>query len=247
MRSTGAVWGLWLLLVILAAALVLVSGCGSSAFESNDYTMGALTSQPLGKQLMNSSGRGATDSTDSDTSGLLQAKDVIDEMRHADDWHTKALGRYDKGDYERAGELLDEAIELRPDDIRYRTDRALVALADGDLDGAFVQWEEQDRIAELNGWHKTEGYWNQQMEDVQSLIKDAGPPSIGYTVTETGQVLPKEANPKYQAAWARYGDVLDQVADFREATGEASNLVEHTRKQAVRARTRAKHWDKQSE
>ena len=221
MRRPAASGGSWLLLVVLGAALALASGCGDSSFESNDYTVTFLTSQALGKQLKNSSGRAA----DPTASGLLRAADAIDEIRLADERQDQARELYDEGDYELAGELLDQAIGLRPDDISYRTDRALVALADGDTDGAFVQWEEQDRIAELNGWHNTEDYWNQQMEDTRSIVID-----INQRWGEEGQQGNKL--PEYGAAMIRYADVLDQVADFREASGEASNLVGHTRNEA---------------
>jgi tetratricopeptide (TPR) repeat protein len=216
-----------MLLVVLGAALALASGCGDSAFESNDYTMTFLTSQTLGKQLKNSSGR-ATDRT---ASGLLRAAVAIDEMRLADDRQDQAMELYGAGEYELAGDVLDEAIKLRPDDISYRTDRALVALADGDTDGAFVQWEEQDRIAELNGWDKTEDYWNRQMADSRSIIVD-----INQHWGEDGRM--GNTLPEYGAALIRHADILDQVADFREATGEASNLVEHTRNEADSNRRR---------
>lgn len=151
----------------LAAALAVASmlaGCGGwdATFESNDYYATWLTSQPTGDQIVNSAAR----TGDKDVDGILAALEPIEEIQAADELLADAVTARLGGDLERAADRLDEAIGLRPDDMRYRRSRALVALQDDDAVTAAEQWREQDRIAALNGRDLSSEYWIGCEEDL---------------------------------------------------------------------------------
>lgn len=212
------------LLAVACAAVLLLAGCDGGAFESNDYFMTFLTSQPTGKQLANSSGR----ADDTVATAIVRAGSAAYLKRRADERYDEAMDLYGSGEYDLAAQVMDEAIARQPDDIRFREARAKIALFEGDTDNALAQWEEYDRIAAANGFDQTKQYWNQARGRAATLLIEL---RDGPSTPETDLQL--------AAVNYRYADTIDGTADFMEATGGDPGMIQTFRDEAVAVRQKA--------
>lgn len=204
----------------VAAALVLaalaLTACDGNAFESNDYYAGFLSSQPASKQIANSSGRGAPTPEELRgerdayvVKGILTAGEIIDDMAEADSLQDEATTLFDNGDDDLAAMALDEAIEIRPNDPAYRHDRAIVALAQGDIDAARANWEAQDKIAETNGWTDDAWYWANALAETDAVLE------MGI-----GGSLASDTSYGVSATYSRASGVYLDAAKFAKAQGD---------------------------
>lgn len=191
--------------VVIIAGISLIACEDDAAFESNDYYAGFLTTQPTGKQLSNASARGAYA-----VAGILQSKEVIDEIARADELAEEATTHFDQGDDDLAATALDEAIEIRPRDPSYRRDRAAVALAQGEIEMAEAQWQWQDKIAETNKWTDDAWYWAESLAEAEQVL----------TLGISGS-LASDTNYGVAATYGRASRVYSGAADFAESQGDA--------------------------
>lgn len=152
----------------LALVVLLLAGCSGGAFDSNDFFMGWLMTRPMFDRVKTMSGR----VEDPTVSGILTAQKAMEDMKRADESYTQAEEARDKGDYSLAGDLLDEALFLRPKDIRYRRERAMVAVFAGDVTEANKQWEEQDLVAAETGYDASKRYFEDVRQDMLTLEMD---------------------------------------------------------------------------
>jgi hypothetical protein len=141
---------------VLGFALLVfafTTGCDDTQAVS-DYLDSWLGTQSSTSQLSNEAARTGDDGVN----GILDAAETVNEIQEADDIYARARPLIFAGDPQ-AGPLLDQCIALRPDDMRYRRDRARAALWQDDAVIARQQWEEQDRIASGQGVDESFWYW----------------------------------------------------------------------------------------
>ena len=212
------------LVAALMLAAVVLTACGDDAFESNDFYAGFLTSQPPAKQLANSSGRGApgvaelmADKEVRTVTGILQAGETIDKIAQADELQDEATTHFDNGDDDLAAQALEEAITMRPNDPAYRHDRAIVALAQGDIEVAQAQWEAQDQIAKANGWTDDAWYWGQTLAETDAVL----------TMGMTAGSLASDTGYGVSATYSRASKVYSKAAEHAKAQGDTELAADY--------------------
>ena len=200
-------------LIVLVIVGAMLTGCDGPAFESNDYTAGYLASQTLGVQMSNLSGR----SKDSAATGILSGMIVVDQIGQADLRQEEGMKAYQEGNDTVAAEALDAAIEIRPEDIEYRRDRALIAISQQDVETAQANWKKQDEIVANNKWADDAWYWAEVLAETEHVIDVA--------ITEGPNDDSKDL--MMAAAYNRASSVYAGAAKFAEAQGDAKLAEEY--------------------
>lgn len=218
----------WLALMIGATLLPALAGCGGNAFESNDFVMTWITTRPADEVIESTSGR----TGDRDVDGILSAAQAVEDMRLADIRQEQAREYVRLGEPDKAAERLDAAIKLRPEDARYRRDRALLAIQQGDTKVALEHWDAQDRIARQNNWDLDPTYWMDAELDAGTEQErlEAEPPSPGRdaelaaTYTRLASIYQRWAGARERggALWDERGleEMTAIAADYRDKAAE---------------------------
>ena len=150
------------------AAIVFLGACDD--FEQmavSDYSDEYSASQSSADQAANASGR----TGDREVDGILWVAKTMDDIHQAEGAY-KAAKSVEKTEPKRAASLLDDAIKKRPEDIRFRRDRAVIAIKEGEPAVALEQWEEQDRIAASQGMGDQFWYWSSSFQDARNAERN---------------------------------------------------------------------------
>jgi hypothetical protein len=179
------------------------------------YLSDFLDSQPSSSRSANES----ADTGDDEVDGILAASETVVKITEADEKVQEGLWAYDRGDVALAASKMDEAIGERPDDPTYRRMRARVALGANDGSEARLQWQEQDRIAEMNGWTEGADYWRHCYVDCLNMERE---------MTRQIPDSPADCSPQErQRAIALYNRMIDVVEQLNAAyTREDPDFLE---------------------
>jgi hypothetical protein len=210
LRTVAIVGGALLTLAFLLAC--------DDTYAVESYLSDFLTTQSSSEQAANSS----ASTEDDGVNGILDGAATVTEIKEADELMEEGWVRHTGGHEDLAAGLMDRAIAKRPDDAMYRRARARVALAENDAGNAVVQWREQDRIAEENGWIDKRHYWAGAYADAIFAERELG--NVGVEPEEYDAALDQRA----AAIYNRIADCLDEIAVFDEADGEGWNAYELT-------------------
>ena len=151
-------------LLIAIPVIVFLGACDDIESASvSDYSDDYASSQSSADQAANATGR----TGDKEVDGILEVAKIMDDIHQAEGAFIAAKSIH-LSDPERAAGLLDDAIALRPEDMRFHRARADIAMRQDDLDIARQQWEEQDRIAASQGMDDQLWYWIGSFEDADN-------------------------------------------------------------------------------
>ena len=218
MRSLSRNQRVALALPLILFVLVFLMACDDTEAVS-DYFDDFFGSQSSAEQAANATGRTGDEGAD----GILDAMETVNDIQKADDIYaqSKPLVANHGTDDQRAADLLDQAIALRPDDMRYRRDRVRIALIQDDATIARQQWEEQDRIAASTGADNQLWYWEGCFLDAAQaaidMVSVLGDNPLGYTAAQDRRAVV----------------VYTRMADAAERTAGLNTLSANVQQAAV--------------
>jgi hypothetical protein len=210
-----------LTLLFGVGAIVFLGACDDVAGVSSYYDAFTQYETPE-DQAANATGR----TGDSTADGMLGALSAVNKIREADGLASSAVIESNAGNTERAGQLIDQAIRERPDDMRYRRTAASVALKGSDTETARQQWAEQDRIASEQGQAAHAWYWQKSYEDA---AEDA------YTLLNSVHAPTAKAAQKAQGVlvYTRMAECLEKAADINTENLEIDAAAEQMRQAEI--------------
>ena len=200
-------------LLFAIGTIAFLGAClDTASMDASDYSDSYGDGQSTEEQAENATGR----TGDREVDAILMTGQIMDDIRMADGYHKVAEPMVVKSeDPTRTASLLDKSIALRPEDIRYRGDRALVALQQGDAELAQEHWETQDEIARNQGMHEQLWYWTGSADDLTTAVSQlrarAGDSVPWYTPEQK-----READVIY----TRMANVYEKVAEIYTIDGK---------------------------
>ena len=164
MRSLSRGWRVLVVLAFGVSAIIFLGACDDIA-EVGSYYDAFTIGRSADDQAADASGRTGDEAVD----GILTVGPILEDIRKADIESSSADYEMERGNTDKAAGHLDKAIALRPEDMRFRRNRAAVAVIGNDLESAEQQWAEQDRIAAEQGQATQAWYWEGSFEDAAEL------------------------------------------------------------------------------
>jgi predicted Zn-dependent protease len=213
------------LAALACAAALAVSGCATGETATAE-----LASESLGHKSAEegpvAAARAITYTTsDDDVNALLSAFSVLETVRKADIQYKNAI-QMAASDPAAAAHTLDDIIEDRPNDARYRESRAKLAVTQGDPATAKTHWAKMDDLMAAQGT-ADKGYWGAVLS--QSLLMEGG-------MMESSGGFTGDFGATVDALRERQAEAFEALADIALGNLDTEAAEEYMRRaEAVRA------------